>query len=401
MGALNPTGAVTAPRTLFLLNSLCIGGAEKQVVALFNGLAAAGHAPLLQCIKDEDTLLGQIEPALRANVQPGLGVSSGLVPRAVRRLARQLDALAIDVVVCTNMYALLYGSLARTLARRRADIRLVEVFHTTDVGSRKEQWSMILYRRLVRSADLLVYVCHGQASHWRDRGLRARQDVVIYNGIDTQRFADRLSALEKSAQRQRLGLRDDDFVVGLCAVMRPEKAHGDLLEALVLLRDRGIGVRALLIGDGPLRPRLEARIDALGLRGHVRITGLLDDVRPAIASCDAMVLASHAVETFSIAALEAMALGKPMIMTRIGGAMEQVIDGVDGRLYPPGDVCALAAAIAGLRDRELCREMGQCAALRVRAAFGLERMVRNYADTLQALAERRPARSDPLVTSPG
>ncbi len=397
----SPSWATRAPRSLFLLNSLCMGGAEKQVVSLFNGLADAGHSPLLQCIKRDNTLLGQIDAGLHVNVQPSLGVRSGLVPGAVRALARRLDELGIDIVVCTNMYALLYASLARHLAQRGREIRLVEVFHTTDVGSRKEQWSMLLYRRLVRSADLLVYVCHGQAAHWHDRGLYARQDVVIYNGIDTRRFDDRQSPDDRCAQRARWGLSDDDLVVGLCAVMRPEKAHVDLLEALALLRRRGIRVRALLIGDGPLRAQLEAHIDALHLRDDVRITGMLDDVRPAIAACDAMVLASHAVETFSIAALEAMALGKPMVMTRIGGAVEQVVDGVDGHLYPPGDIEALAAAITRLRDRALCREMGQRAATRVRQAFGVERMVRSYANALQALAERRSAPSDPLVTIPG
>jgi hypothetical protein len=157
----SPAGAVAGPRVLFLLNSLCRGGAEKQVVALFNGLAAAGHAPLLQCIKDDDTLLGQLDAPLRANVQPSLGVRSGFVPSAARELARRLDALAVDVVVCTNMYALLYGSLARRLARRGRGVRLVEVFHTTDVGSRKERWSMVLPGAWC-SADLLVYVCHGR-----------------------------------------------------------------------------------------------------------------------------------------------------------------------------------------------------------------------------------------------
>lgn len=395
-------GGSRTPRTLFLLNSLCVGGAEKQVVTLFNGLTAAGHAPILQCIKLDDALLGQLSPAARASVQPSLGVRSGIEWHAVRALARRLDALAIDVVLCTNMYALLYGTLARALARRRGDIQLVEVFHTTEVASRKEQWSMALYRRVVRSADLLVYVCHGQATHWLDRGLHARQNAVIYNGIDLRRFVDRPSADGKSALRERFGLRRDDPVVGLCAVMRPEKAHADLLEALALLRGRGMRVQALLIGDGPLRPQLQARIDALGLRDDVRITGMLDDVRPAISACDAMALPSR--ETFSIAALEAMAMGRPMIMTRIGGALEQVADGLDGRLYPAGDTDALAQAIASLMDRGRCREMGRLAAERVHQAFGVERMVRSYADALQALAQRRPVRSDPMagpVTTPG
>ena len=393
------TGHPPALRTLFLVNSLCMGGAEKQVVSLFNGIAGPRHVPFLQCIKDDDTLLEQIAPALRPCVLPSLGVRSGLDLRAVRVLARRIDALALDTIVCTNMYALLHGSLARAiLGRRGRDVRLVEVFHTTDVGSRKEAWQMALYRRLVRSADLLVYVCHGQANHWRSRGLQARQDMVIYNGVDTSRFADRWSAQDKTTLRTQLGFSDQDFVFGLCAVMRPEKAHGDFLEALSALHSRGVPAKGLLIGDGPLRRQVEERINQLGLRGAVRITGLLDDVRPAVAACDAMVLASHTVETFSMAALEAMSLGKPMVMTRIGGAGEQVLDGHDGQLYTPGDTEALATALMSLADRSRCRDMGARAATRVRQAFGVDRMVRSYAQALEALAERRAPESDPLLT---
>lgn len=377
-------------RSLFLVNSLCVGGAEKQVVALVNGLAArAGHTVLLQCLKQDNALLPQLSDKMRQGVLPCLDVRAGVELPAVRALARRLDTLQVDALVCTNMYALLYGSLARAASRRARALRLVEVFHTTDVGSRKEQWSMVLYRRLVRSADLLVYVCHAQARHWAARGLAARNEAVIHNGIDGDRFRDTWSDADKAALRALLGFGPQDVVFGLCAVMRPEKAHDDLLAALATLRGVGVSVplRALLIGDGPLRAAIEGRIAQLGLADAVRITGMVGDVRPWVAACDAMVLPSHAVETFSIAALESMAMGKPMVMTRIGGAQEQVDDGVDGCLYTPGDVDALARALAGLADRERCREMGRVAARRTRARYGNERMVDAYAATLEALAQ--------------
>jgi glycosyltransferase involved in cell wall biosynthesis len=386
-------------RSLLLLNSLCMGGAEKQVVSLFNRIAGAGHVAFLQCLKTDDTLLEQIDPARRGFVQKTLGVRSGIEARAVRELARRIDALRIDVILCTNMYALLYGRLAQSLCARSASVRIVEVFHTTDVGSRKELWSMALYKRLVRSADLLVFVCHSQAAHWHARGLGARHDIVIYNGIDTQRFVDHWSAADKADLRARSGLAGDGLVLGLCAVMRPEKAHLDFLDALARVRSRGLPVRGLLIGDGPMRPQIEARIRALDLEDAVRITGLVDDVRPVIAQCDAMVLSSHAVETFSIAALEAMALGKPMIMTRIGGAAEQVVDGVDGMLYPPGDIDALASAIEALADPGHCRRMGAAAAARVHSTFDVERMVCSYRKALEAVATQRTPRSDPLMVT--
>ena len=319
---------------LYILNSLCMGGAEKQVVSLVNRIDRARHAVSLVYLKEDNALLGQIDPASCMNGIHSLRVKKGIEWPAVRNLAQHIDDKEIDVVVCTNMYALLYGWLARHRSQRK--FKLVEVFHTTEIASRKERLSMLVYRPLVRMSELLVYVCQGQARHWRQRGLRSRQEVVIYNGIDTQRFEDNWSTEEKLALRRNYGLEATDYVVGLCAVMRPEKAHADLLAAVARLRVQGLNVKCLLIGDGPERERIEAQINALELGNSVRITGFIQDVRPAIVACDVMVLASHAVETFSIAALEAMALGKPMVLTDIGGAREQVNHGENGLLYRVG-----------------------------------------------------------------
>lgn len=374
-------------RVLFILNSLCVGGAERQVVSLINRLDRRRHEVSLVCVKEEGPLRDQLETGGCPGGVHVLGVRKGLEWQALRDLGRLIDGQQIDVIVCTNMYALLYAWLARWLCRRRP--RVVEVFHTTDVGSPKERWAMRLYRPLVRSADLLVYVCHAQARHWRQRGLQARQEVVIHNGIDTRRFADIWSDGEKQALRQSLGLPETGYVVGLCAVMRPEKAHGDLLAALARLRDEGLRVCGLLIGDGPLRASIQAQIEALGLGDQVRITGLLDDVRPAIACCDLMALTSHAVETFSIAALEAMTLGKPMVMSDIGGAAELVIPGDNGLLYPAGDVGALTDCLREFADPALRQAAGRRAAALMLERFDIDPMVRGYERVFARLAARR------------
>lgn len=403
---------MTKTRVLFLLNSLCMGGAEKQVVSLINHLSADQYAVGLSYLKDERTLLGQLDRTRCSDGVAGLGVSRGLQLAAARELARRIDEQGTDVLVCTNMYALLYGWLAQRLSRRRSRLRLVEVFHTTLPGTRKEAWQMQLYRRLVRDVDLLVYVSQAQAEHWRAWGLRPRRDGVIHNGIDGVHFSDRWSGAQKLALRQRQGFGADLVLLGLCAVMRPEKAHGDLLEALALLRDdeapgRGADgghdpprIGALLIGDGPERSAIERRIGELGLSDRVRLTGMVQDVRPLVAACDAMVITSHAVETFSIAALESMALGKPMVMTDIGGAREQVRPGEHGWLVPPGDVAGLAAAVRRLRDPQARQRMGQRAAERVRRHFSVEAMTQAYERAFQEVSMRPiPAPRSALTVS--
>ena len=367
-----------AARALFLVNSLGVGGAEKQVVSLVNRLEPSRLAVSLLQIKHDDALRAQIDPARCTLGTDALRVHKGLEWPALSRLARQIDTLAPDLLVCTNMYALAWGAIARALSRRGAAVKLVEVFHTTLPGSRKEALQMRLARPLLARTDLLVYVCQAQATHWRRAGLRARREAVIHNGIDTAHFTDTWTLPQKAALRQRHGIGASDYVLGLCALMRPEKAHGDLLTALAHLAAGGLRVHALLIGDGPERPRIEAQVDALGLRAQVHITGTLADVRPAIAACDAMVIPSRAVETFSIAALEAMALGKPVLMTDVGGAREQVRHGHNGWLVPVGDVNAMAQALQQWLDPARRRAMGGHAAAAVRSRFDLAAMVEGF-----------------------
>jgi glycosyltransferase involved in cell wall biosynthesis len=243
---------------------------------------------------------------------------------------------------------------------------------------------MLLNRILFRHCDLLIYVSHAQRQYWRGRGLRARRDIVIQNGVDTAHFADRLTAGQRAQVRAEFGFAPDDYVIGLCGYLRPEKAHDDLLRALHRLRQRGVPAKALLIGDGPRRAHIEQLIAQLQLQQAVVITGYRPDVRPCIASCDVMTLTSHD-ETFSLAALESMALGKPLVMTRVGGAEEQVQHGVNGLLYEPADIEALTSHLAVLAEPLQRQAMGEAARQSVHRTFTVERMMAAFTCELLAL----------------
>jgi len=313
---------------------------------------------------------------------------------AARRLADHLRGEHIDIVLCTNTYSLLYAWLARmaSAASGGPRPRIVEVFHSTELGSLEDELQMLFYRPWILACDRLVYVCENQRRYWRRRALRARGDAVIHNGIDIAHFADGYSDREKAAVRAAYGLGSGDYVIGLCATMRPEKAHGDLLRALVRLRDEGVRARALLIGDGPMRAEIEAVIERLGLGGHACITGFASDVRPLIAACDVMAITSHHVETFSIAALEAMALGKCMVMTDIGGAAEQIRHGDNGFLYRRADIAALCAALHTLAAPAVREAMGARARATVVEKFSLQRMVDAYSALIETVVSEGEAR---------
>ena len=169
-----------------------------------------------------------------------------------------------------------------------------------------------------------------------------------------------------------------------------------LVDAVAKLRKMGIPVRALVIGDGVTRPAIEARALSLDLEGDVVITGFQQDVRPYVAACDAVVQCSDAVETFSLAVLEAMALGKPVVHSDIGGAAEMIRPGENGFLFPVGDTEALVDRLARLSRRADRERMGRKAREMVEARFSERAMVDRYERMLLDLCQT-PVPTDEAV----
>ena len=371
------------PGLLFIVNSLELGGAEKQVVTLLNHLETRRFRLHLAYLKPNARLLPQLDTS-KLDALMCCDVARSIDRRAVRQLGALVRARQIDAIVCTNTYSMLYGYLARQAVRGRKP-KLATVFHTTLLRTCREKAQMLLYQRLFRRSDLLLYVCENQRDYWRDRGLRAAADAVVHNGIDVGHFSDRQTPEQKVALRTALGFAPEDYVIGLCSSLRPEKAHGDLLQAIARLRSQGVAAKALLIGDGPERHAIESTAQELGLREHLVITGLRQDVRPFIGCCDVMTLVSHAIETFSLAALESMALGKALVMSDIGGASEQVLHGQTGLLFEPGDLTALAEHLKTLQAEPLRARMGAAAQRRVRLLFTVEAMTTGFTGQMDRL----------------
>ncbi len=241
---------------------------------------------------------------------------------------------------------------------------------------------MIVYRPLFLLQQKLIYVCETKRAYWRKRWVRARSDLVIHNGVDTQHFKDTWTIEQKAAVRGKYSFDQSDYVIGICAALRPEKAHGDLLVAVHKLKLVGINAKCLIIGDGVERHNIEQQIIELELDDDVFITGFKEDVRPLIAACNVMAIVSHSVETFSIAALESMSLGKSMVMSTIGGAREQIKPGRNGYLYRAGDIEGLAQALANLVEKDKQVKFGEKSRELVTDNFSLEKMIDRYESAL-------------------
>lgn len=361
-------------RVIFVTGSLPHGGAERHAIALMNRLAERGRQCHAVYIKNS----GEKPDCLRLRDGGSvhcLDAARYLDLRAVADFAARICAIQPSLVVAANPYALMYSSLAL----RRAGVRvpLVVTFHTTRLLSAKEWLQMLFYRPFFWSADCLVFVCARQMRYWLRRGVFSRRNEMIYNGVDTEAFSDKWSAGERQALRRTLGFSDADYVIGISALLRPEKNHAQLVQAVAMLRKRGIPARALMIGDGSMRAAIEALARSLAVHSDVVITGLKHDVRPYVAACDCMALCSFS-ETFSLAAIEAMAMGKPVVHSDVGGAAEMIVPGRNGFLFPVGDTTAFADKLALLASRSVCTRMGREAKATAAARFSETTMVDRY-----------------------
>jgi glycosyltransferase involved in cell wall biosynthesis len=369
-------------RTLFVTASLYPTGAERHAVTVTNGLVARGHECHVVHIKDENPNLVDRVRLSQEGTLHCLHAARYLDRRAVADFATHIARIRPSVIVAANAYALMYCWLALRLSRLR--VRLVVTYHSTRLLGAKEQLQMVLYRLLFWAADCSVFVCEKQRRRWLRRGVFSRRNEMIYNGVDTAEFCDRSSPEDRERLRNALGFSEADYVIGISAALRPEKNHVQLVDAVVTLHGMGIPARLLMIGDGHLREVIESRARVLKVERDVVITGFQYDVRPYIAVCDVMVLCSH-TEAFSLAAIEAMAMGKPFVHSDVGGAAEMIRHGEDGFLFPVGDTGALVDRLARLADRVERIRMGSNARARVEALFSEKTMIDRYEKLLLEL----------------
>jgi glycosyltransferase involved in cell wall biosynthesis len=208
-------------------------------------------------------------------------------------------------------------------------------------------------------------------------GIRRDKLVCIYNGLDAERFRQAMSY--RAAARQTLGLRDGQMVFIIVANLIPYKGHSELLEAMAKLTPRFPDLHLLVVGqDRGIGDALKAQAESLGLCKRIQWLGLRHDIPELLASADIYVCASHE-EGFSNSLLEALAAGKAVVATRVGGNQEMLDNGSLGLLVEPFDSVALAAALDVLLTDSAMRErLGQTGAAVVAQRYGAAQMAQQY-----------------------
>jgi glycosyltransferase involved in cell wall biosynthesis len=254
-----------------------------------------------------------------------------------------------------------------------------------------------LKRRELDQADAVTTVCGAVAdSLVRDYGVDRGRLRVVPNGADAPDEDEEWPA----ARRLR-----DEFGAGqfrplwVCAGrLEEQKGQAVLIDALAELKARQLDFVAVIAGDGALRGALERRAEKLGLGRSLKFAGQIEAIGPLLLAADACVLPSL-WEGLPLTLLEAMARGRPTIASNVGGIPEVIEDGVTGRLVPPGDVPALAAALEDFHRRPGdARALGSAGAARVRADYTWPRVVERFEavyDEVLGLASFAPERGRP------
>ncbi len=331
------------------------GGGEAQVFGLVSYLATKGHRNDLLC-HPEGRLFAEA-----ARVKAGripMVVRNDLDLRAVAGIRRQIDEVNYDIV---HLHTKRAHALSLWLSHRKPLPKYV-VTRRMDYPERRTWYTRCLYNRRV---DGVVAISQNIFDGLVDAGVERRKIRLIHSGIDPSRFA----APDPTAKaRYPVG------AVGCLAVLEERKGIEFLLEAAKHLQSRGVRLKWLIGGDGSLREKLENKARALGLGDSVTFLGFVSKPEEFLGGIDIFVMPSL-FEGLGVAALEAMAAGKPVVASRVGGLAESVLEGQTGLLVPPRDGRAIADAVAKLIADSLgARNMGLRGRQRVLENFTLAQM---------------------------
>ena len=305
---------------------------------------------------------------------------------AVRMLADELAPFQPEIVHNHMYRAEVVGTRAALLLGEKGCRRpaIISTVHSSRVRCSEDRQTL---RRLTPLMDRLIVVSKAIDHKIREEGRAVAPISLIYNGVDLQRYNHQQPCC---TLHEDYLIPADAQIVGVVARLEAEKGHRTLLEAWPLVLAEVPSARLLIIGEGSERDSLEAQVVSLGIEDRVVFTGRREDVPAVTAALDVAVLPSYR-EAQGLSVLEAMALGRPVIASRVGGIPEMIEDGVSGLLVEPHDCDALAAGIVRLlTDHPLADMIAHRGHELVHDRFCIELMVHSISDLYdQAALELR------------
>lgn len=358
-------------RIAFCIDGMGVGGTELNAVRTAERLDRSRFDVSVVCLQENGPLLARYREQGIAVVPLPIRRLYGVAAlRQGVRLARYLSAQRVDIVhshdAYNNIFATAWARVARTpivIASRRwfGDLPRESLAVVNRYAYR------FAHCVIANSATVAELVIRGD-------GVPPERVAVIPNFVDEAAFRP-LDPAHQARLRAELRLDPGTLVVGCIAVLRPVKDHKTLITAIARLRSRWPTIRLVIVGDGPARISLEEYVNALGVADIVRFAGARPNEPNLHRLFDISVLSSVS-EAFPNTIIEAMAAGRPVVATRVGGVADAVDDGETGALVPPGSPAQLAEAIARLLSSSECRyAMGTRAQRRARDEFHAARVL--------------------------
>ena len=379
-------------RDLQIVTRLAVRGVPRHVLAIAAGLDSERFAVEVLAGRSES---GEGELWEEARMR---GITTWRVPalqRPVNPLADTRALVAIYRQIRRGGYDIVHthiskgGILGRLAARCAGVPVVVHTYHgrveEVHGGSLKSRFFRSCERRAAAWSDVLIAVSEETARLCLRGGIGVTDQYrVIHNGIDLRYFID-----YRSVDQTRPNVEGGP-IIGTIGSLKGEKGLDVLLRALPGLVRRYPRIQLCAIGDGPLRAPLLEKAQQLGIGDRVHFPGIVADVRPWLALFDLFVTPSIR-EGLPTVLLEAMAMGCPVVASRVGGVPEIICDGENGLLVPAGEPAPLEEAIGQLAGNgELRSRMGEAGRRRVVGEFGQERMLERLEEEYeQLLAARR------------
>jgi len=387
-------------KVLFVIASAQIGGAEKVILSLIQGLPRDQVEPYVVC------------PPGGPMVDRYRRVAAGVITvahrnfmsvSAILEIAALIRRWDIDLVHTCLYTSDVAGIVASRIARTPRVVSHVvghNFFVTDERGLRRvcKQALSFLYRGVYAWSDRVIAVSEALKDDLASRrGLRVSPSkiVVIRHTVRPEELTP--TADDRTRARVLCGVSGESAVIAMVATFDPIKGHRHLVQAMGRIKRLLPQVTCVLVGDGPCRRPLETLANRMGLTGHLVFTGLLEDgVKNAIMELSRVIVLPSLTEGLPLVLLEAMALGKPVVASDTIGVRELVTDRVTGFLVRPGDPAALAEAIVGLvPHQDLVDAMGRAGRQRLEATLSAQDAAARMAIFYRTLVEGDGAIHEP------
>ncbi len=369
-------------RITHIFKATGLSGAEAHIVTLSRALHTEGFECDMIVLTEPRRPATALFEAARAN-----GLSATAVPiahdldlRVVGRIVSHLRAARTQLVHTHLIHGDLYGTLAAGLLGRV----VVQSRHNPD-KFRRNRLLRLPMQIISAPAKTVITISDSLADFTRDiEGVPGSKIVRIHYGLDPD---STIRAATPGALRKELGLGDEPIVAAV-GRLTEQKGFRYLIEAWERVSAAAPRARLVIAGEGPLREALRAQAASLG--ESIRFLGWRSDVFNLLADCDVLVVPSL-WEGFGLVTLEAMALSKPVIASRVSALPEIVADGETGLLVSPGDSGALVEALTRvLTDPAQAKALGERGRARLETEFTVKRMARQHAAVYKEAASRVP-----------